>query len=246
MTADTYWQLADRVERFVLVGLLGLLAYRLVPTSRTSLSISLSGLGNHGHHHGQFRRTANEISRSSADSVIGFAGTLLPLMVVRSDGAVLPYGGMLLLLGFGIAVSAKLSLRRSFGVVAANRGVRTGGLYGLVRHPMYLGYFLTHLGFLLTNPVRWNVGCTRSGRHVSCTGSVPRSVCCPLTRPTWRSHVAYRIASFRSFTSLALHRRPSGLMTTAPFCVSQTVAAGPGRRPPPSRKGRSISVGSRG
>jgi protein-S-isoprenylcysteine O-methyltransferase Ste14 len=158
MTADAYSQLADRVERFVLVGLLGLLAYRLVPhladkpvnlvylASETMVIIMVT-----------FRRTANEISRRSADWVIGFAGTLLPLMVVRSDGAVLPYGGILLLLGFGIAVSAKLSLCRSFGVVAANRGVRTGGLYALVRHPMYLGYFLTHLGFLLTNPVLWNV-----------------------------------------------------------------------------------------
>ena len=157
MTADAYSQLTDRVERFVLIGLLGLLAYRLVPdvasnpvnllylVSETIVIIMVT-----------FRRTANEISRRSADWAIGFAGTLLPLIVVRSDGAVLADGSMLLLLGFGVAVSAKLSLRRSFGVVAANRGVRTGGLYGLVRHPMYLGYFLTHLGFLLTNPVLWN------------------------------------------------------------------------------------------
>jgi protein-S-isoprenylcysteine O-methyltransferase Ste14 len=157
MTADAYSQLADRVERFVLIGLLGLLAYRLVPNlasnpvslvylvSETMLIVMVT-----------FRRTANEISRSSADWAIGFAGTLLPLMVVRSDGAALAYGSTLLPLGFGIAVSAQLSLRRSFGIVAANRGVRTGGIYGLVRHPMYLGYFLTHLGFLLSNPVLWN------------------------------------------------------------------------------------------
>jgi len=157
MTADAYSQLTDRVERFVLIGLLGLLAYRLVPdvasnpvnllylVSETIVIIMVT-----------FRRTAKEISRRSADWAIGFTGTLLPLIVVRSDGAVLADGSMLLLLGFGVAISAKLSLRRSFGVVAANRGVRTGGLYGLVRHPMYLGYFLTHLGFLLTNPVLWN------------------------------------------------------------------------------------------
>ena len=157
MTADAYSQLTDRVERFVLIGLLGLLAYRLVPdvasnpvnllylVSETIVIIMVT-----------FRRTANEISRRSADWAIGFTGTLLPLIVVRSDGAVLADGSMLLLLGFGVAIRAKLSLRRSFGVVAANRGVRTGGLYGLVRHPMYLGYFLTHLGFLLTNPVLWN------------------------------------------------------------------------------------------
>lgn len=158
MTTEAYWQRADRVERFVLAGLLALLAYRLVPdladkpvnliylVSENMVIIMVT-----------FRRRANEISRRSADWVIGFAGTLLPLLVVRSDGAPLPYGGTLLFLGFCIAVGAQLSLLRSFGVVAANRGVRTGGLYGLVRHPMYLGYFLTHLGFLLTNPVLWNV-----------------------------------------------------------------------------------------
>ena len=158
MTADAYWKLADRVERFVLVGLLGLLAFRLVPdladkpvnlvylVSETMVIVMVT-----------FRRTANEISRMASDWVIGFVGTLLPLMVVQSDGAILEYGSMLLLLGFVVTVGAKLSLWRSFGVVAANRGVRTGGLYALVRHPMYLGYFLTYLGFLLTNPARWNV-----------------------------------------------------------------------------------------
>jgi protein-S-isoprenylcysteine O-methyltransferase Ste14 len=158
MTAAEYSQLADRVERFVLVALLCFLAYRLVPhlasrpinlvylMSETMLIVMVT-----------FRRTANEISRRSADWVIGFAGTLLPLMVVRSDGAVIAYGSILLVVGFVIAVSAQLSLWRSFGVVAANRGVRTGGVYGLVRHPMYLGYFLTHFGFLLTNPALWNV-----------------------------------------------------------------------------------------
>lgn len=158
MTADAYWQLADRMERLVLVGLLGFLAYRLVPdladkpgnflylVSETMVIIMVA-----------FRRTANQISRRSADWVMGFAGTLLPLMVVRSDGAIVAFGNMLMVLGFVIHVGAKLSLRRSFGVVAANRGVRTGGLYGIVRHPMYLGYFLVYLGFLLVNPARWNV-----------------------------------------------------------------------------------------
>ena len=144
--------------RFVLVGLLGLLAYRLVPhladkpvnlvylLSEMMVIVMIA-----------FRRRANEISRRSADWVIGFAGTLLPLMVVRSDGAALVSGSVLLFLGFLIHVGAKLSPRRRFGVVAANRGVMTGGLYAVVRHPMYLGYLLTSLGFLLTNPARRNV-----------------------------------------------------------------------------------------
>ena len=156
MTAHPYAQLADRAERLALVILLGLLAYRLVPhvadkpanlaylVSETIVIVMIA-----------CRRSAHAISQRSADWVIGFAGTFLPLMVVRSSGAGVAYASVLLLVGFGIAVSAQLSLFRSFGVVAANRGVRTGGLYGLVRHPMYLGYFLTHIGFLLLNPVPW-------------------------------------------------------------------------------------------
>jgi protein-S-isoprenylcysteine O-methyltransferase Ste14 len=34
--------------------------------------------------------------------------------------------------------------------------VRAGGLYRLVRHPMYAGYMLTHIGFLLVAPSLWN------------------------------------------------------------------------------------------
>ncbi|SDI64572.1 methyltransferase family protein [Pseudomonas panipatensis] len=52
---------------------------------------------------------------------------------------------------FGIAfqIFAKLSLGRSFGLVPANRGVVTTGAYRLVRHPIYLGYLLGHVGFIL-------------------------------------------------------------------------------------------------
>jgi protein-S-isoprenylcysteine O-methyltransferase Ste14 len=45
-----------------------------------------------------------------------------------------------------------LSLGRSFGLVAANRGVRTGGLYRYVRHPAYSGYILAYSGYVLENP----------------------------------------------------------------------------------------------
>jgi protein-S-isoprenylcysteine O-methyltransferase Ste14 len=46
---------------------------------------------------------------------------------------------------------AKVSLRRSFGILPANRGVVSCGAYRFVRHPMYLGYFVADIGFLLTN-----------------------------------------------------------------------------------------------
>jgi protein-S-isoprenylcysteine O-methyltransferase Ste14 len=39
----------------------------------------------------------------------------------------------------------------------ANRGVVSSGLYRLVRHPIYMGYLITHAGFVLANPTIWNV-----------------------------------------------------------------------------------------
>jgi protein-S-isoprenylcysteine O-methyltransferase Ste14 len=53
--------------------------------------------------------------------------------------------------GVGLNLAAKISLWRSFGLAPANRGIRVGGPYRLIRHPMYLGYFLTQVGFLLAN-----------------------------------------------------------------------------------------------
>ena len=122
MTTHPYAQLADRAERLALVALLGFLAYRLIPhvadkpanlaylVSETIVIIMIA-----------CRRSAHAISHRSADWVIGFAGTFLPLMVVRSSGAGAAYASVMLLLGFAIAVSAQLSLFRSFGVVASGR-----------------------------------------------------------------------------------------------------------------------------
>jgi protein-S-isoprenylcysteine O-methyltransferase Ste14 len=89
---------------------------------------------------------------------VAFIGTCLPLAVVPVAAPLVPVwaGAFLMLYGLMISFSAKLTLRRSFGVVAACRGVRRGGPYKFVRHPMYLGYCVTNVGFLLLNPAFWN------------------------------------------------------------------------------------------
>lgn len=60
-------------------------------------------------------------------------------------------GASIQIAGIAWQLFAKASLRRSFGVLPANRGVVSRGAYQFVRHPMYLGYFVTDIGFLLTN-----------------------------------------------------------------------------------------------
>jgi protein-S-isoprenylcysteine O-methyltransferase Ste14 len=86
--------------------------------------------------------------------LIGFAGTALPLFIRPVEGAALipvAITAPLMVVGLALNIGAKLFLNRSFGIVAANRGVKRGGPYRLVRHPMYLGYFATQLGFLLSS-----------------------------------------------------------------------------------------------
>lgn len=104
-----------------------------------------------------FRRTTDQVSTRPYDWTVGFVGTMLPMLVIPSGNG-WSTGVVFLLAGLFISLGAKLSLRRSFGVVAANRGVKRTGLYAAVRHPMYLGYFLTYAGILMLNPSLFNLG----------------------------------------------------------------------------------------
>jgi len=47
--------------------------------------------------------------------------------------------------------TAKVFLGRSFGLLPAQRGIVTAGPYRIVRHPIYFGYLIGHVGFLLAN-----------------------------------------------------------------------------------------------
>jgi protein-S-isoprenylcysteine O-methyltransferase Ste14 len=53
--------------------------------------------------------------------------------------------------GFLLCIGGALSLNESFGVVAANRGIKSKGLYKFIRHPIYAGYFFEAVGYLLQN-----------------------------------------------------------------------------------------------
>ena len=67
-----------------------------------------------------------------------------------------PVGVVLTVLGNFIQLLAKMFLRRSFGIAPANRGIKTDGMYRIVRHPMYAGYLLVHIGILTLMPTLFN------------------------------------------------------------------------------------------
>lgn len=61
------------------------------------------------------------------------------------------------LAGLSLVSICFLGLGRSFGVVAANRGLKTRGPYQLVRHPIYACHIVTNIGFIMVNPHWINV-----------------------------------------------------------------------------------------
>lgn len=84
---------------------------------------------------------------------------LLNLLVVNPPAWDISFGwsatplayGSLVLAPLGALLSAigLLYLNTSFSILVTAREIKTAGPYSLVRHPIYLGYLLTHLGLLL-------------------------------------------------------------------------------------------------
>jgi protein-S-isoprenylcysteine O-methyltransferase Ste14 len=105
------------------------------------------------------RRGADSVTVRPLDWALAIVATLLPMLAKGGgEGLINPnVGVMVFLVGLSWQVWAKLILRRSFGIVAANRGVKRTGPYRYMRHPMYFGYLLTHIGLFLTSPIGWNV-----------------------------------------------------------------------------------------
>jgi protein-S-isoprenylcysteine O-methyltransferase Ste14/uncharacterized membrane protein (UPF0127 family) len=100
------------------------------------------------------RRPVRLQSTRVLDWLFGLAGTYVPMFLRPrgASGALAGLGEGMEIAGVSVAIVALVFLGRSFGIVAANRGVKTAGAYGLVRHPMYAGYFLTYVGYVLSYP----------------------------------------------------------------------------------------------
>jgi len=118
----------------------------------------------------------------------------------------LPVGGddyeilyMSLQLGSALlAIASVLTLGRSFGVVAANRGIKTRGPYRIVRHPIYASYLVGMVGYALENPSFRNLilFSTVIGFQVARIRSEEQ---CLLDDPEYRSYkrrVRYRLVPF--------------------------------------------------
>jgi len=95
---------------------------------------------------------------SSAAVVVAYAYPYAQLVYLRrvpGEPAWPTVGLVLVTLAACLSCASLATLGRWFGVRPALRGLATKGPYRLVRHPIYLAYFLADIGY---NMQEWNVG----------------------------------------------------------------------------------------
>lgn len=104
------------------------------------------------------RRPASLVDRSFRAGVVTIVSIVGPFILRPTNSGFLPDMATVAIsaVGLVVVIVGKLTLGRSFGLVPANRGVVVAGPYAIVRHPIYSGYLLTHVAFLIAHPSIWN------------------------------------------------------------------------------------------
>lgn len=144
----------DRIEQITIVALWSLLTWRVLNSDNpmapllllAESTILLFVL---------IRRPTEQISMRLGDWLLAATATYAPLLIIPSQElwpALEPVAIALVLAGMTIQITGKLFLRRSFGIAPANRGIKRDGMYRLVRHPIYAGYLVTHIGLIMVMP----------------------------------------------------------------------------------------------
>lgn len=101
------------------------------------------------------RRDPFQVSKNPTDWFWALCGTFIT-MLYRPSSGIFVVGEALLIVGVVFQIASFAGLNRSFGIVPANRGVKTTGVYRFIRHPMYLSSMIFSTGYFLANISLWN------------------------------------------------------------------------------------------
>jgi len=88
--------------------------------------------------------------------VTSFSGWFFLSEGDNSSPVLLHTAESLVLFALLVNIAAALTLGRSFDFLPALRRVRTGWLYRIVRHPMYLSAIIVKVGYVLKHPSAYN------------------------------------------------------------------------------------------
>jgi len=156
--ATRLWQAAFNLVFLAFFVLLAVGSYRNVVATGSLRAVGILGVNILFVALFVARRPAREESPSLPLWALAMAATMLPLFL-RAGGPAdfVRLGAGVQGLGLVGLAAGLLSLRRSFGVAPANRGVRESGMYRVVRHPIYLAELTIILGVVIASPTVVNL-----------------------------------------------------------------------------------------
>jgi len=157
-TAVRLCQAALNIAVLMLFALLAVSSYQHFATTRSPRSLGIMAINTLSLTLFVARRPATAETPILSLWLLGVAGTVVPLLLRPSDApGFIRLGTVVQLAGIVLIACGLLSLRRSFAVVPGNRGIRAGGLYRIVRHPIYISELLALLGVVLVSPtfINW-------------------------------------------------------------------------------------------
>jgi protein-S-isoprenylcysteine O-methyltransferase Ste14 len=106
------------------------------------------------------RRSPRTVSHRPFDWIAAYAGWFISFLVRPGGyhfGWAVAVGFWVQVAGLAIWAWAFFKLSRSYGIVAADRGLVTGGPYAVVRHPLYSAYMIGGIGYLMQSLSIWNL-----------------------------------------------------------------------------------------
>jgi protein-S-isoprenylcysteine O-methyltransferase Ste14 len=136
-----------------------------------------------------FRKPATKVDLSFFSWLFTFAGIALPMLLLADGTKEFLIGYFLQISGIAISIMGLVSLNRSFGLVAAHRGIVSNGLYRFVRHPLYFSYEISVVGFIINNFNLWNI-------FIFCV-----HICCQLQRIKYEEDLLSKDGAYRKYAT---------------------------------------------
>jgi protein-S-isoprenylcysteine O-methyltransferase Ste14 len=105
------------------------------------------------------RHRARASSKRPLELIVTFASlnhifVFDPVPIASAQFAAI--GGIISTIGALLALVSIHCLGRSFAILPSLRIIQTSGMYGLVRHPIYMSYLIMEVGILIRHPTLYN------------------------------------------------------------------------------------------